>query len=60
VANFRETDLRAISVGDCVTAYSMIDRSRPITGTVESIGWGVLDEERVNLPQLAPLRSSAR
>ena len=54
VANFRETDLRAISVGDCVTAYSMIDRREPITGVVESIGWGVLDEERVNLPRSVP------
>jgi multidrug efflux system membrane fusion protein len=54
VANFREPDLRAISVGDCATAYSMIDRRQPITGTVESIGWGVLDEDRVNLPRSVP------
>jgi multidrug efflux system membrane fusion protein len=54
VANFRESDLREISIGDCVTAYSMIDRSAPITGIVESIGWGVLDEERVNLPRSVP------
>jgi multidrug efflux system membrane fusion protein len=54
VANFRESDLRSISVGDCVTAYSMIDRRQPITGIVESIGWGVLDEERINLPRSVP------
>ena len=26
VANFRETELKAIAIGDCVTAYSMIER----------------------------------
>jgi multidrug efflux system membrane fusion protein len=54
VANFRETDLSAIKIGDCVTAYSMIDRRRAIMGTVEGIGWGVLDEERINLPRSVP------
>jgi membrane fusion protein, multidrug efflux system len=54
VANFRETELREISVGDCVTAYSMVDRRQPITGRVESIGWGVLDQERINLPRNVP------
>jgi multidrug efflux system membrane fusion protein len=54
VANFRETDLRAIAVGDCATVFSMIDRSQPIKGVVEGIGWGVLDEERINLPRSVP------
>jgi multidrug efflux system membrane fusion protein len=54
VANFRETELKAIAVGDCVTAYSMIERGQPLKGTVEGIGWGVLDEERINLPRSAP------
>jgi membrane fusion protein, multidrug efflux system len=54
VGNFRETALRQIAVGDCVTAYSMIDRRRAIKGTVEGIGWGVLDEERINLPRSVP------
>ncbi len=54
VGNFRETDLKAIAVGDCVTAYSMIERGRPIKGAVEGIGWGVLDEARVNLPRSVP------
>lgn len=54
VANFRETELPAIAVGDCVTAYSMIDRRRSIRGTVDGIGWGVLDEERINLPRSIP------
>ena len=31
------------------------DRSaRPVKGTVEGIGWGVLDEERINLPRSVP------
>ncbi|MET0656579.1 MAG: multidrug transporter subunit MdtN [Steroidobacteraceae bacterium] len=54
VANFRETDLKAIAIGDCVTAYSMIDRGKPIKGSVEGIGWGVLDAERINLPRSVP------
>lgn len=54
VANFRETELRHIAVGDCATAYSMIDRSWPIKGRVESIGWGVLDPGRIDLPRSLP------
>lgn len=54
VANFRETELQAIAMGDCVTAYSMIDRRQAIKGTVEGTGWGVLDEERINLPRSVP------
>jgi membrane fusion protein, multidrug efflux system len=54
VANFRETDLYAISVGDCATAYSMIDRQRPIKGTVIGLGWGVIDQDRINIPRSVP------
>jgi membrane fusion protein, multidrug efflux system len=54
VANFRETDLAAIAVGDCVTIYSMIDRGQPLKGIVQGIGTGVLDTERVNLPRSLP------
>jgi membrane fusion protein, multidrug efflux system len=54
VANFRETDLKAIAVGDCATVFSMIDRRQPIKGIVEGIGWGVLDQERINLPRSVP------
>ncbi len=54
VANFRETELHAIKVGDCATVYSMIDRTRPIKGVVQGIGAGVADTERVNLPRSVP------
>lgn len=54
VVNFRETDLKYIAPEDCATVYSMIDRRTPIKGVVESIGWGVLDTERVNLPKNMP------
>jgi hypothetical protein len=30
------------------------NRSKPIKGVVEGIGWGVLDEERINLPRSVP------
>jgi membrane fusion protein, multidrug efflux system len=49
VANFRETELDAISVGDCATVFSMLDRKVPIKGTVQGIGWGVLDQDRISL-----------
>jgi multidrug efflux system membrane fusion protein len=54
VANFREFELGHIAVGDCATVYSMLDRSQPIRGTVQGIGAGVLDQERVNLPRQVP------
>lgn len=53
-ANLRETDLAAVHSGDCVTVYSMIDRREPIRGIVDSIGWGVLDQDRVNVPRSVP------
>jgi membrane fusion protein, multidrug efflux system len=53
-ADLRETDLAAIRTGDCVTVYSMIDRRLPIRGVVDSIGWGVLDQDRINLPRSVP------
>ena len=54
VANFREIDLHAIEVGDCVTAFSLIDRTHPIKGVVQGIGAGVLDTDRINLPRSVP------
>jgi membrane fusion protein, multidrug efflux system len=53
-ANLRETDLASVRAGDCVTVYSMIDRRLAIRGAVDSIGWGVLDQERVNVPRSVP------
>ncbi|WP_321964531.1 multidrug transporter subunit MdtN [Paraburkholderia sp. J7] len=54
VANFRETALGAIEVGDCATVYSMIDRKQPMSGKVIGIGAGILDTDRVNLPRSLP------
>jgi multidrug efflux system membrane fusion protein len=54
VANLRETDVHDIKPGDCVTVYSMIDRDKPIKGVVQGIGWGVLAEDRFNLPRSVP------
>ncbi len=53
-ANFRETNLEQIQPGACATVYSMIDRRVPVRGVVESIGYGVLDEDKVDLPRAAP------
>jgi multidrug efflux system membrane fusion protein len=54
IGNFRETDLEAISAGDCATVYSMIGQRQPIRGIVEGIGWGVADQDRINLPRSVP------
>jgi len=53
-ANFREVDLNRIEPGACVTIYSMIDRRVPIKGVVESVGYGVLDADKIDLPRAAP------
>ena len=53
-ANFRETELGHIAVGSCAVAYSLIDRNVPIRGRVEGIGWGVTDQERINIPHDVP------
>ena len=54
VANMRETDIGTIATGDCATVYSMVDRTAPIKGVVQGIGWGVLDDDRINLPRSVP------
>jgi multidrug efflux system membrane fusion protein len=53
-ANFRETDLSRIKPGYCVTVYSMIDRRRPVKGVVDGIGFGIVDDDRINIPRAVP------
>jgi membrane fusion protein, multidrug efflux system len=53
-ANFRETDLQRIGIGECVTVYSMIDRRQPIKGIVDSVGFGVLAADKIDIPRAAP------
>ena len=53
-ANFRETDLNRIGLGECVTVYSMIDRRQPMKGIVDSVGSGVLAADKVDIPRAAP------
>ncbi len=53
-ATFPETELSRIAIGDCATVYVLADRSRPLVGRVDSIGWGVLSEDLVNLPRGVP------
>lgn len=53
-ATFPETQLSGIAIGDCATVYVLADRSRPVTGRVEGIGWGVITEDLVNLPRGLP------
>ncbi len=53
-ASFSEVDLDAIKVGSCATVYVLSDRSRPVMGKVDGIGWGVSSDELVNSPQALP------
>jgi multidrug efflux system membrane fusion protein len=53
-ANFRETELAHIALGSCAVAYSLIDRRVAIQGKVDGIGWGVTDQDRVNIPHDVP------
>ena len=53
-ANFREIDLNRIALGECVTVYSMIDRRKPMKGVVDSIGYGVLAADKIDIPRAAP------
>ncbi|MFT8657430.1 MAG: multidrug transporter subunit MdtN [Acetobacter papayae] len=55
VANLRETRLTAVSPGQCVTVYSMIDRKTPIEGKVASIGWGVMSTDSSGMGRTLPL-----
>ena len=50
----RETDLHEVAVGSCATVYSMLDRSKPIKGVVDGVGWGVLSDDRINVPRSVP------
>ncbi|MBB3178120.1 MULTISPECIES: multidrug transporter subunit MdtN [unclassified Variovorax] len=59
IANLRETDLHQVQEGQCATVYSMLDRRQPIRGVVDGIGWGVLADDRVNLPRSLPYVQSS-
>ena len=54
-ATFLETELPAISVGDCATVYALADRTRAIPGRVEGSGWGVMSEDLINIPRSLPI-----
>lgn len=54
-ANYPETVLGAIKVGDCASVYALSDRKRLIRGTVEGIGWGIATKDLVQLPTSLPI-----
>ncbi|AZY48513.1 multidrug transporter subunit MdtN [Bordetella avium] len=53
-AGFLETELSAIKPGACARVYVAADRSRPIAGVVDSIGWGVASEDLIPIPRSLP------
>ncbi len=54
VADFRETEIPHIAVGDAATVWTMAGGDRPIAGYVESVGAGVqsTDQDGPGLPKL--------
>ena len=54
IADFRETELPRIAVGDPATVWTMADSGRAIGGRVESLGSGVqsTDQDGPGLPQV--------
>lgn len=53
IADFRETELPRIAVGDRATVWTMADSTRAFDGTVESLGAGVqsADQDGPDLPK---------
>jgi len=45
VANFRETELEHIKIGQTAQVYVLSDSSRPFRGVVESVGYGVFPDD---------------
>lgn len=45
VANFRETELAGIGPGQHATVFVLSNPHQPVSGTVESLGWGVTADE---------------
>ena len=52
VGNFRETDLSGIRPGQHALVYVLSEPRRPLSGTVESVGWGVLPDEGADVEGL--------
>jgi len=54
IADFRETELPRIAVGDRATVWTMADSGRAISGRVESLGSGVQssDQDGPDLPKV--------
>jgi multidrug efflux system membrane fusion protein len=54
IADFRETELPRIAVGDRATVWTMADSGRAIRGRVESLGSGVqsTDQDGPDLPKV--------
>jgi membrane fusion protein, multidrug efflux system len=44
IGNFRETDLAGIEPGQRATVYVMAQPTRPVSGKVDSLGWGVASD----------------
>lgn len=54
IADFRETELPRIAIGDSATIWTMAESNQPFTGRVESLGAGVQasDQDGPDLPKV--------
>jgi len=57
IANFRETDLHHIEIGDASRIWLMADTAHPLNGRVDSLSWGVRPEN-VGAPGLPSVNRS--
>lgn len=51
---YLETELERLPIGSCVTVYVLSDKSIPVKGRVQGIGWGVADMTSIDLPMSLP------
>ena len=54
-ALFREVELPEIQLGACATIYALSEPTRAMRGRVQSIGWGVVNEDLLRLPRMMPV-----
>jgi membrane fusion protein, multidrug efflux system len=58
IGNFRETDLAGIEPGQRATVYVMAQTSRPVSGKVDSLGWGVASDVSATIGGLPHVEST--
>jgi membrane fusion protein, multidrug efflux system len=58
IGNFRETELAGIEPGQRATVYVMAQPGRPVSGKVDSLGWGVASDVSATIGGLPHVEST--